>query len=120
MKPANTHTNPLPRILAVVLLLFMLAPCVVKQSILQPLGITYVKTVNKTKTAHQCQTQQLLEQTNTQVVHLQKQKRSTFHTQKTITSPTEVYINKLWYGKLLSGNSPPRYILYQQLKLAMA
>ncbi|WP_131387703.1 hypothetical protein [Flavobacterium suncheonense] len=123
MRQLKSYYQSSKRTIWVLLILFALAPCTVKESLLLPAGITGAKTLNAAKTTTlggQCisflETQH--KQTASQSRIAQKK-----HTTNCVASFVGNYPPVVPYKTLnetvFGGNSPPKYILFKRLKIAL-
>lgn len=121
MANIKSYFKLLNRILFVCLILFSSAPCSVKVFFSDKIDVVYEKPINKTKSTSPS--------TNCQLDLFGKQQKSSF--QKSVESHADFSpiirieksgLQEKTYNKFsssYSGNSPPKYILYQRLKIAI-
>ena len=107
----------------VLLILFALAPCTVKESLLLPTGITAAKTLNAAKTTPsggQCSSffKTQYKQVARQSQYAQKKQTSNHAFFFIGNYPPVVQYNTL-NETVSGGNSPPKYILFKRLKIAL-
>lgn len=118
----KAHTGFYKATLILLLLVFSLSPCSVKREVLNIFDIQYIETLNKVKTtvtsASNCDTSFQNFSTASVTKANLKAKKADF------SFSLNPYLKKTKEGKVLSnysktttGNSPPKYILFKQLKL---
>lgn len=123
MRQLKSYYQNSKRTVWVLLILFALAPCTVKESLLLPAGITAAKTLNAAKTTTsggQCtsflETQYKQAERQSQIA---QKKQTTNHASFFIGNyPPVVQYNTL-NKTVSSGISPPKYILFKRLKIAL-
>ena len=121
MSKAKTYFRNMKHILPVCFILFALSPCIVKESVFGWANVEYVKPPNKAKTTapgNSCEYFQN-ESRYTSIVKQPKINRFCLPVDFSMYQYTEDYSEKTYfrYSKNNSGTSPPKYILYKQLKL---
>lgn len=124
MFKAKQNIKNLKRLLWVWFAFFALSPCVVKEAMFSVVNAEYLQPLNKSKTTAPTSSCQYSQNENQQISVV---KQSKINKQ---TEPAEVSGNLFFvvrsvginprYSKTISGNSPPKYILYKRLKLDVA
>jgi len=124
MLEIKSYIEKFNRITLIWLILFSLFPCIVKEGMFNWIDIEYSKPLNKSKTTAQTR---LCQYSPHNIQHISFEKKSKFNKQIEptdffgqpffIARATKVYGND---SKTFSGNSPPKYILYKRLKIAIA
>ncbi|ASK30086.1 hypothetical protein CEY12_08150 [Chryseobacterium sp. T16E-39] len=115
--------KPSKAIITLLVLIFSLSPCSVKRDLLDIFDIQYISPLNKFKTtpnpSFSCDSS--AEISSGKIVHSKKQSRSEkdfpFRSDSGLCFSAErknIYTN---FSGTASGNSPPKYILFKQLKL---
>lgn len=122
MATLNRHTKHLRYLLLGWFIMFALSPCVIKEAYLELVGVAYAKPLNKNKatTTSYCQYIRHGDQTTVARTTVTNPNRKTWFA--TLVHPMSTYV-ALLQSKLpatCSGNSPPKYILYKRLKIALA
>lgn len=112
------------QIILIGLVLFSLSPCTVKGALLESVSVEYSKPLNKTKSVNQVNTCVNTLNADFQISVEKQSKVSPFYfeinsgeRQHQIEYFTKDYQK---FSKSTSGNSPPIYILYKRLKIAIA
>lgn len=105
------------------MVLFSLAPCSVKESLLKTVDLSYTKPLNKSKStfqfSRQCQNPTILEHSTSSNV------KATLELKLICGDPVgNLYSNYFVikktgnnYSGIITGNSPPKYILFKRLKV---
>ena len=123
MPSVNTHISFYKRTIALLLVLFSLAPCGVKESLFHTFGAEYNSPLNKTKTnASQLNTCSYWHSTTSITngrnlsadIHLPAYFTALQHTSKATS------IGKNKHYRNTTCNSPPIYILFKRMKLDLA
>lgn len=122
MPSTRTYINFYKTIVVILLLSFSLSPCSVKRDLLGVFDIQHLSTLNKVKTtvsptAH-CDLVHQNFSSKTSVSKTDFKGKETFSFQLTSVSnfsEDTIFQNK--YSGATSGNSPPKYILFKQLRL---
>lgn len=123
MKSAN-HIKKLKNIILMFFVVFSLSPCPVKAVVFGTVNIDYSQPLNKFKVSGQLNSCQFSSQDNQQIsvsekAKFNRHKEPDYHVENPCYDGfCEVdFIN---YSTTLSGNDPPKYILYKRLKLDVA
>lgn len=105
-------------------IVFALSPCIVKGSISEVVSVEYTKPLNKTKTTVQTTSCQASQEDNLITVATVKVEISQDvdftpapSLSEFLTQDSEIIDGPSF---LTSGNSPPKYILFKRLKIALA
>lgn len=101
----------------VVLVLFCMSSCAVKESILNQFGIEVEKPLNRTKTIGSCQYTSIHTSSEIQA-EVQDKRTFTSLENKSIYTESIIDYCSTDFNEI-KINSPPFYILYQQLKIAV-
>ncbi|HEY4540289.1 MAG TPA: hypothetical protein VIG94_09800 [Faecalibacter sp.] len=99
------------------LVCFSLSSCTVKDALFEQLGLTVEKPLNKSKTVSSCQFTPLQEKQQS-AVEIQKKSTFEFYSSLDFTSTSTQVFKSIPLGGV-KNNSPPFYILYQRLKIAV-
>ena len=117
----NTSTflflQSIQKYIRMLLVCFSLSSCTVKDALFDQLGLTVEKPLNKSKTVSSCQFTPLQESQQL-VVEIQKKSSFEFYWNLDFTSTSTQVFKSIPLGGV-KNNSPPFYILYQQLKIAV-
>jgi len=122
MNQANKYQytiNIFQKIFWTVLVCFSLSSCTIKDAFFQSVGLAVEKPLNKTKSVNSCQTNYIVS-SESYVAEARVIKGLNYlDFLKTNTSFNffTLKIKQVNYSK--KSNSPPRYILYQRLKIAV-
>lgn len=101
----------------IILSCFALASCTIKEAIFETVGLTFEKPYNKTKSTSTCYATNQLK-----VKSYKQQQNIKFNVKATDLLPFFVVNHKPYsdsYNFDYHNNSPPKYILYLQLKIAI-
>lgn len=113
----NIKLKTIQNYLWVVLVLFCMSSCAVKESILNQFGIEVEKPLNRTKTIGSCQYTSIHTSSEIQA---EVQDKRTFTSLENKSINTESIIDYCFTDfNEIKNNSSPFYILYQQLKIAV-
>lgn len=123
MLKTTSHIRTARHILLMWFVLFALSPCIVKETLFSGINVEYAQPLNKSKTTTPTNSCQYSQNDNRQISVV---KQSNINKQ---TEPVDISGNQHWiarsakiYGnhsKTFPGNSPPKYILYKRLKIAI-
>lgn len=113
----NTYLRTIQKYFWGVLVLFCMSSCAVKESLFSQLGLETAKPLNRTKTTSTCQYTTIATST---VVQVEVQTKKTFLTVVNLLNiPPFLAVYCSTDFNTIKNNSPPYYILYQQLKIAL-
>lgn len=124
MSDLKIHKKISKAIITMLVLVFSLSPCSVKRDLLSIFDIEYISSLNKVKTTPSSQTVNCDSSTenSSRIILSKLSSRSgkdlfPFQSSSLTFFFKEVTIFDNNYSDATSGNSPPKYILFKQLKL---
>lgn len=124
MKKMKIHIKIFRHIALMWLVLFSLSPCKIKEVLLHSVNTDYAKPLNNSKTTTSSSSCSYSQNENQQIsvvrkseINKQAEPIYLFYNKYLAGNFTEIYND---YSKTSSGNSPPKYILYKRLKIAIA
>lgn len=103
--------------LGLLLVLFSLSSCAVKESLFDPFGVSIERTMNRTKVLNSCQITPINQ--TSEIESKIQQVSSVLNTDKLANSTNFIQDYCSTAEAAIKNNSPPFYILYQQLKIAL-
>lgn len=114
---ANYFFSYIQKTFGLLLVLFSLSSCAVKESLFDPFGVSIERTMNRSKVVNTCQIP-TIDQTS-EIESRVQQVFSEFNTEQLAnrTNFIQHYCSKA--KTAINNNSPPFYILYQQLKISL-
>lgn len=124
MQYIHLHKHIFKHMLLMWFVLFSLSPCSVKEVVFKTLNNDFTKTLNKSKTGIPIGSCAYTQNANQSILVVKKSKfLKQLHcfVLSGNLQPGRYYVCLYnHYSKTTSGNSPPMYILYKRLKIAVA
>lgn len=124
MPKTGSHINNFRHIVLMCLVLFSLSPCTVKEALFTSVNADYAKPLNKSRTTTPTNSCSYSQNESQQISIVKKSKVKKqiepidfFGNQHFSVHSAKIYNN---YSNTTSGKSPPKYILYERLKIDIA
>ncbi len=118
------HMKNIRHVMLTWFVLFSLSPCTVKEAWFHSVGIEYTTSLNKSRTTTQTNACQYSSPADlyVSVVKQSKSNKQTEPVDVAKNHPVTAHVVKIQRNssKASSGSSPPKYILYKRLKIAIA